>query len=339
MGLAIAFVELQTSGKRAVLAHATRDPAAGASSDPVSTGSSSGVKQGFQPDSCPRQMGRWRLELRKWRISGLPRCRRLSPASMSSAVTRGESPARPRGVSGIRRSRNDFGALLDADGRATTAEVVQLLSGRYVPIPAGSNVGALGELSLFGAGLPAVAWGRPQALQIGRALRGSISPERGAAVIEQSIEINRSVGEVFAYLDQLDRHTEWQESLVSARLETEGPTRVGTRVVERRRVPGGERDIPYEITEHGPPRRSSFRGTAGPVRPVGAVTVDPVGESSSRVSLEFDLEGHGIGKLLAIFARRGLQKRCRGATRSSKNDSRVAPRSHVRADGHPPLNR
>src|SRR5205807_9013699 len=94
-----------------------------------------------------------------------------------------------------------------------------------------------------------------------------------------------------AYLDELHRHSEWQSSLVSAKVETEGPTRVGTRVVERRKVPGGARDIPYEITEHEPPRKASFRGTAGPVRPVGTITVEPVGESSSRVTVELDLEG------------------------------------------------
>jgi uncharacterized membrane protein len=127
-------------------------------------------------------------------------------------------------------------------------------------------------------------------------------------VIKHSIEIDRPAEEVFAYLDQLDRHSEWQGSLVSAKVETEGPTRVGTRVVERRKVPGGARDIPYEITEYEPPRKASFRGTAGPVRPVGTVTVDTVGESSSRMSLELDLEGHGIGKLFAIFARRQAAK-------------------------------
>ena len=127
-------------------------------------------------------------------------------------------------------------------------------------------------------------------------------------MIKDSIEINRPAAEVFAYLDQLDRHSEWQSSLVSAKVETEGPTRVGTRVVERRKVPGGTRDIPYEITEHEPPRTASFRGTAGPVRPVGTVTVDPVGESRSRMALELDLEGHGIGKLFAPLARRQAAK-------------------------------
>ena len=127
-------------------------------------------------------------------------------------------------------------------------------------------------------------------------------------MIKHSIEINRPAEEVFAFLDQLDRHSEWQSSLVSATVETEGPTCVGTRVVERRKVPGGARDIPYEITEHEPPRKASFRGTAGPVRPVGTVTVDPVGESSSRMSLELELEGHGIGKLFAPLARHQAAK-------------------------------
>ena len=127
-------------------------------------------------------------------------------------------------------------------------------------------------------------------------------------MIKHSIDINRPAEEVFAYLVQVDRHNEWQGSLVSTTVQTDGPMRVGTRVVERRNVPGGTRDIPFEITEHDPPRKASFRGTAGPIRPVGTYTVDPTGESSSRMNLELDLEGHGIGKLFAILARRQAAK-------------------------------
>ena len=86
-------------------------------------------------------------------------------------------------------------------------------------------------------------------------------------MIRHGIVIDRPAEEVFAYLDQLDRHGEWQDSLLSAKVETEGPTRVGTRVVERRKVPGGARDIPYEITRHEPPHKASFRGTAGRFAP------------------------------------------------------------------------
>jgi uncharacterized protein YndB with AHSA1/START domain len=132
----------------------------------------------------------------------------------------------------------------------------------------------------------------------------SSDEERIETMIKHSIEINRPAEEVFAYLDQVERHNEWQGSLVSTTAETDGPTRVGTRVVERRNIPGGTRDFSYEITEHDPPRKISFRGTTGPVRPVGTYTVDPTGESSSRMNVELDLQGQGIGKLFAILARR-----------------------------------
>jgi uncharacterized membrane protein len=127
-------------------------------------------------------------------------------------------------------------------------------------------------------------------------------------MIKHSIEIDRPAGEVFTYLDQVDRHNEWQGQLVSTTIETDGPVRVGTRVVEHRNVPGGARDFPYDITEHDPAGKISFRGTAGLIRPAGTYTVDPIGESSSRVSSELDLKARGIGKLLAILARRQAAK-------------------------------
>jgi uncharacterized protein YndB with AHSA1/START domain len=127
-------------------------------------------------------------------------------------------------------------------------------------------------------------------------------------MIKHSIEINRPAEEVFAYVDQVDRHNEWQDQLVSTTIETDGPVRIGTRVVERRNVPGGARDFPFEITEHDPPRKVSFRGTAGLIRPVGTYTVVPIGESSSRMSSELDLKGYGIGKLFAPLALRQAAK-------------------------------
>jgi hypothetical protein len=113
---------------------------------------------------------------------------------------------------------------------------------------------------------------------------------------------------VFDYLDELEKHSEWQESLSVARVLTDGPVRVGTRVLETRQVPGGPRDMTYEISAYDPPRQTSFKGIDGPVRPVGTVTVEPLGEARSRVTVELDLQGHGIGKLVAPFARAQARK-------------------------------
>jgi uncharacterized protein YndB with AHSA1/START domain len=129
-------------------------------------------------------------------------------------------------------------------------------------------------------------------------------------MIVESTEIDRPPEEVFAYLDQLERHGEWQQDVVSSRRDTPGPTAVGTRATDRRKVPGGPRDIGYEVTEHDPPRRVAFRGVNGPVRPVGTVTVEPLDEGRrSRMTLEFDLVGAGLlGKLFAPMARRQAAK-------------------------------
>ena len=128
-------------------------------------------------------------------------------------------------------------------------------------------------------------------------------------MITHSIEINRSQEDVFRYLDQLERHGEWQDQIVEIKLDTDPPTRVGSRATETRKVPGGPREISYEITEHEPPRLASFRGLNGPIRPAGTVTVERVGDGSrSQVTIEFDLEGHGLGKLIAPLARRDARR-------------------------------
>ena len=127
------------------------------------------------------------------------------------------------------------------------------------------------------------------------------------APITASIEIDRSPEDVFAYLDDLSRHGEWQAQIREIHVETDGPTRIGSRAREKRAVPGGVREMTYEITEHDPPRRVSFRGVDGPVRVVGTVTVSPA-DGGSRVSLELEFEGHGIGKLLLPLVRSQARK-------------------------------
>lgn len=127
--------------------------------------------------------------------------------------------------------------------------------------------------------------------------------------IVDSIEINRTPQDVFAYVDDLARHGEWQTQIVSVHVDTEGPTHVGSRATDKRRLPGGIREVTYEIREHVPPRKSSFRGVNGPVRPVGTITIEPLdGGTRSKLTLELDLKGKGLGVLLAPLARANARK-------------------------------
>lgn len=123
------------------------------------------------------------------------------------------------------------------------------------------------------------------------------------APIATSVEIARSPEDVFAYIVDVPRHPEWQEGLVSATLETDGPVRVGSRVVHRRKLGLGTAAATSEITAFDPPHRLGFRGIDGPIRAEGSQRVEPVG-GGSRVSFEMEMRGRGLGVLMLPMARR-----------------------------------
>jgi hypothetical protein len=129
------------------------------------------------------------------------------------------------------------------------------------------------------------------------------------AAIRESVEIARRPEVVFAYLDDLARHGEWQEQIVRVdRVEPQGPTQVGTRATETRKMGGREQTMTYEITERNPPWSFAFRGVDGPVRPRGRGTIESLDDGArTRLTIEFDFEGHGLGKLLRPLAVRGAR--------------------------------
>jgi uncharacterized protein YndB with AHSA1/START domain len=130
------------------------------------------------------------------------------------------------------------------------------------------------------------------------------------APITESIEINRRPEDVFAYLDDVERHGEWQDQIVDVQPESDQPMGVGKRVRETRRVPGGDRSMTYEVTEYDPPRRSSFRVLDGPIRAVGTISVEPVGDGSrSRLTFTLDFQGHGLGGKLLLPVAKGQARK------------------------------
>lgn len=91
---------------------------------------------------------------------------------------------------------------------------------------------------------------------------------------------------------------EWQEGCVSGRLDGV-PTRVGSRCTTVRRIGGRESEVTIEITEYDPPHRWADRGSSGPIRAIVRVAVEPLADvARSRVMIELDFTGHGIGRLL-----------------------------------------
>ena len=76
-----------------------------------------------------------------------------------------------------------------------------------------------------------------------------------------------------------------------------------------RRIGGANRVVTSELTHIDAPRTWGVRGIDGPVRATVDVTVEPLTETSSRLTIAVDFDGHGIGRLLVLLiVRRQAQK-------------------------------
>jgi len=93
-------------------------------------------------------------------------------------------------------------------------------------------------------------------------------------------QIDRPIGEVFAYAIDPDRLASWQTNTVSARREDEGPYGVGSRLREVHRAPGGkELESIVEVVEFEPDRVFALEVREG--TPVHAhMTFDPAGDGT-----------------------------------------------------------
>jgi uncharacterized protein YndB with AHSA1/START domain len=130
------------------------------------------------------------------------------------------------------------------------------------------------------------------------------------APIINTVEIARTPEDVFAYVTDPSHLAEWQESVVSTRLEGGGAPAVGSRVAVVRRMGRSERTMTMELAELNSPRSWAVRGIDGPVRGNARGTVEPLdGGARSRVTIELDFEGHGIGKLLVPLSFAGRRRR------------------------------
>jgi hypothetical protein len=113
-----------------------------------------------------------------------------------------------------------------------------------------------------------------------------------------TIDVERPASEVFAYATDPTKFHEWQQGVVSGKLESSGTPAVGDRCLTVRRIGGAERPSTSELVRFDPPRAWSVRGIDGPIRARVDVTVEPLSESQSRLCIGVDFDGHGIGRVL-----------------------------------------
>jgi len=129
-----------------------------------------------------------------------------------------------------------------------------------------------------------------------------------APVIARTV-VERPAAQVFAYATDPTRFHEWQQGLIDGHLDQPGAPQVGAKCVTTRRIGGANRVATSELTHIDAPRTWGVRGIDGPIRATVDVTVEPLTEISSRLTIAVDFDGHGIGKLLVpVIIRRQAEK-------------------------------
>jgi Polyketide cyclase / dehydrase and lipid transport len=117
--------------------------------------------------------------------------------------------------------------------------------------------------------------------------------------LSTSVEVNRTSSEVFRYVTDPSRFAEWQEGVVGGHMVTDGEPKVGDHCVTTRRIGFANRDVTSEITQLNSPSTWTLRGIDGPIRAKVHVMVEPLdGDRRSRVTIEIDFTGHGIGRVI-----------------------------------------
>ena len=121
--------------------------------------------------------------------------------------------------------------------------------------------------------------------------------------------VDRPAAGVFAYATDPARFREWQQGVIDGHLDQPGPARVGAKCLTSRRIGGANRAVTSELTHIDAPRAWGLRGIDGPIRATVDVAVEPLTETSSRLTIAVGFDGHGIGKLLVpLIVRRQAQK-------------------------------
>ncbi len=126
--------------------------------------------------------------------------------------------------------------------------------------------------------------------------------------VEESVEINRPLEEVFDYAANPENLPEWSGLVQEVRKETQGPLEEGARFTTVAKFLGRRFETPFEVSVHEPPRRHTDRSTGGPFPQEYTHIFEEVAEGRTRLTQVSEGEPGGFfrlaGPLLEMAGRR-----------------------------------
>ena len=109
--------------------------------------------------------------------------------------------------------------------------------------------------------------------------------------LEQSIVINRPVEEVYDFVTDVEKASQWRSGVVESKKISAEPA-VGATASEVMQFMGRRMETTYEITEYEPNKRFGFKVISGPVPMEGVYAFESV---EGGTKLDFTVEGDAGG--------------------------------------------
>jgi len=110
--------------------------------------------------------------------------------------------------------------------------------------------------------------------------------------VERRIVIGAPPAEIFAYLSDLEKLSEWQTGITDARRTSEGEMRVGATALVTRELMGQQMQAPLTVTEYEPPRRMAIGSEMSGVKVHATLDLTPAdGDEATDLSFAMEIRG------------------------------------------------
>lgn len=132
--------------------------------------------------------------------------------------------------------------------------------------------------------------------------------------VEESVEINRPIKEVFSYTSTPENLPKWAATVREVRRESpgRGPLKEGERFTATQKALGRGFEAPFEVIDYEPNRRYAHRGAEGHPVPITMVlTYEPMSSDVTRFAPRIEAEPGGFFGLVGPVFEKVLRRQMR----------------------------
>jgi Polyketide cyclase / dehydrase and lipid transport len=145
---------------------------------------------------------------------------------------------------------------------------------------------------------------------------------------ESRITVAGSVSDVWAYMCDVGRWSEWAPTVLECRVRGGGPLRPGAWVEQRARDLGVNHRRRERVTAVDPPRAMAFSGTMGTSVARWGMEFEPAGEGHTEAMMWVEVD---LANIMRVIPGRGLQRQVQRVSDIEMAGIKAAVESDVQA--------